>query len=453
MTLLGWPTGSAWPAARHREWLQRAAELTASLPPDDRLNFTVGQASALLMIGDAAGWSVAAQIPDDSRSSRERQHAVKAHLNIAIVAMLWWGRYDEARRRLAKGLEIAEAHRYWRYRDLILVAQVHLDWLTGTWAGLAERAGALASDPDMLPLAKLEAVLVTGLLSLAAGARAQAESALGRVLDEVRQRAAFEAVMEPAGALARLMLAEGRAEEALAITDEPMSIMAGKGTWVWAVDIAPVRVEALVAAGRADEAAELIGMFAEDDRGRDAPATRAALAGCRAILAEGQGKRVQAATLFAAAARAWQALPRPYEALLARERQARCLLAAGQRPAALTLLAEILDGLSGLGARGDAMRVIRTLNEHGVQAKRPWWGGRRGYGDQLSPRELDVVRLVIGGRTNRQVAEELVLSPKTVANHMDSLMRKLGVSSRTALAVRAVEAGIVPGKGQPAGAG
>jgi hypothetical protein len=46
------------------------------------------------------------------------------------------------------------------------------------------------------------------------------------------------------------------------------------------------------------------------------------------------------------------------------------------------------------------------------------------------------------------VAEELVLSPKTVANHVDSLMRKLGVSSRTALAVRAVEAGIVSGTRQ-----
>jgi DNA-binding NarL/FixJ family response regulator len=95
------------------------------------------------------------------------------------------------------------------------------------------------------------------------------------------------------------------------------------------------------------------------------------------------------------------------------------------------------------------MRVIRTLNEHGVQARRPWWGGRRSYGDKLSPRELDVVRLLIDGRTNRQVAEELVLSPKTVANHVDSLMRKLGVSSRTALAVRAVEAGLVSGTGSP----
>jgi DNA-binding CsgD family transcriptional regulator len=443
MILLGWPSGAAWPAARHRQWLRRAAEMTAAMAPADHLNLTVERASALLMLGDPAGWSVAAQIPDDAPSPGERQHVVKGHLNIANMAMMWWGRYDEARRRLAKGLELAEAHQYWLYRDLILVNQVHLDWLAGVWDGLAERASALADDADIQPLTRLEAVLVTGLMHAAAGDRAPAERALDLVLTEVRRRGAVEACMEPAAALARLMLSGGRVEEALRITDEPLGILEGKGIWAWAADIAPVRAEALVRAGRAEEATRLARVFADDDRGRDAPATAAALLMCRAVLALGQGKQAQAGALFADAAEAWQVLPRPYEALLARERQARCLLAAGQRPACVAVLAEVLDGLSGLGARGDAMRVIRTLHENGVPARRPWWGGRRSYGDQLSPRELDVVRLLIDGRTNRQVAEELVLSPKTVANHVDSLMRKLGVSSRTALAVRAVEDGIV----------
>jgi DNA-binding CsgD family transcriptional regulator len=449
MILLGWPAGSTWVAARHRQWLERAAQMTAPMAPADRLNLTVERASALLMLGDQAGWSLAAQIPDDAPSPAERQHVVKAHLNIASMAMMWWGRYDEARRRLAKGLELAEAHEYWLYRDIILVNQVHLDWLAGAWEGLAERAGALANDADIQPLTRLEAVLVTGLMHAAAGDRGPAERALDQVLAGVRQRAAIESCMEPAAALARLRLADGRAEDALRITDEPIGILHRKGTWVWAADIAPVRVEALVAAGRADEAAELVWVFGEENRDRDAPAATAALTGCRAILAEGQGSWAKAAVLFARAAAAWRLLPRPYAELLARERQARCLLAAGQRPEALQVLVEVLEGLSSLGARGDAMRVIRTLNKHGVQARRPWWGGRRSYGDKLSPRELDVVRLLIDGRTNRQVAEALVLSPKTVANHVDSLMRKLGVSSRTALAVRAVEAGIVSGTGGP----
>ena len=216
---------------------------------------TVGRAGALLMLGDPAGWSVAAQIPDDAPSPRERQHVVKAHLNIANMAM-WWGRYDEARRRLAKGLELAEAHEYWRFRDLILVNQVHLDWLAGAWEGLAERASALAGDPDILPLARLEAVLVAGLMQAAAGDRTQGERALELVVTEVRQRAAIESCMEPAAALARLHLADGRAEDALRITDEPISILHNKGTWVWAVDIAPVRVEALVTVGRVTDAAQ-----------------------------------------------------------------------------------------------------------------------------------------------------------------------------------------------------
>ena len=442
MILLGWPSGTAWPASRHRRWLERAAELTARMPPAGRLNLTVERASALLMLGDPAGWAVASQIPDEAPSPGERQHVVKGHLNVATMAM-WWGRYDDARWRLAKGLELAEAGQYWLYRDLILVNQVHLDWLAGPWDGLAERARSLADDADIQPLTRLAAVLVTGLIHAAAGDRGQAERELGLVLCEVRRRAAVEASMEPAAALARLLLADGRVAEALAVTDEPIGILASKGIWAWAADLAPARVEALVAAGRTAEAAGLVRVFADADRGRDAPATRAALLSCRAALAEGQGERAQAGALFGRAAAAWRVLPRPYEALLAREREARCLLADGQRTAALSALAEVLDGLSSLGARGDAMRVIRTLNEHGVPARRPWWGGRRSYGDQLSPRELDVVRLLIDGRTNRQVAEELVLSPKTVANHVDSLMRKLGVSSRTALAVRAVEDGIV----------
>ncbi|HVV19030.1 MAG TPA: helix-turn-helix transcriptional regulator, partial [Pseudonocardiaceae bacterium] len=72
-------------------------------------------------------------------------------------------------------------------------------------------------------------------------------------------------------------------------------------------------------------------------------------------------------------------------------------------------------------------------------------GGRPGYGDRLSPRELDVVRLLADGRTTPEIAKVLSLSPRTVESHIDSAMRKRQVASRTALAVDAVAAGIVSG--------
>jgi DNA-binding NarL/FixJ family response regulator len=52
----------------------------------------------------------------------------------------------------------------------------------------------------------------------------------------------------------------------------------------------------------------------------------------------------------------------------------------------------------------------------------------------LTQRELEVVQLVADGKTNREIAEALVLSDKTVKRHLDNVFSKLGVSSRTAAA-------------------
>jgi DNA-binding NarL/FixJ family response regulator len=69
--------------------------------------------------------------------------------------------------------------------------------------------------------------------------------------------------------------------------------------------------------------------------------------------------------------------------------------------------------------------------------------GRPGYGNRLSPRELEVARLLVEGLTNRQIADVLMVSAQTIASQVKSAMRKLDVTSRTALAVRVVESGLV----------
>jgi DNA-binding CsgD family transcriptional regulator len=105
-------------------------------------------------------------------------------------------------------------------------------------------------------------------------------------------------------------------------------------------------------------------------------------------------------------------------------------------------LAEAYEPLFRLGARGDADRVAQRLRDHGTDVPRLWRGGRRGYGDELSPRELEVVRWIVAGKTNREIARILTKSPATVDQQLRSAMRKLKVTSRTALAVAAVEAGV-----------
>lgn len=59
----------------------------------------------------------------------------------------------------------------------------------------------------------------------------------------------------------------------------------------------------------------------------------------------------------------------------------------------------------------------------------------------LSPRENDVLRLLIDGKSNQEIAAELFISPNTVANHVSNIMNKLGLESRTAVAAWAVRHG------------
>lgn len=441
MTLLGWARATTWPAAVHLRWVRRAAEADPT-GPDDRSPAAVDRACALLLVGDESGWNEATRIPDDVPAGKERPQVTRGQMNLAYLALMW-GHYADARKRIATTLELARANDYLRYQEKALMHQVYLDWQVGAWDGLADRAIGLADRAERSAAYRHEAILVTGLLHTAVGEHGPAEARLRSVLDAALRGGSVDQVAEPAAALASLWLTAGRVDDALAATDTAIDIIVRKGIWVWAADLGPVRVDALVQAGRVEEAAALTASFGRGLRVWKTPVARAALTLCRALVAEGRGEPTRAATLFARVATRWDALPRPYYALLAEERRAHCLLAAGREDAAVPLLSRVFQGLSELGASAAADRTMRALREHGVDARRSH-RGRPGYGDALSPREKEVVRLLLGGRTNRQIAAALVVSAHTVASHVNSAMRKLRVTSRTALAVSAVELGLVP---------
>ena len=63
--------------------------------------------------------------------------------------------------------------------------------------------------------------------------------------------------------------------------------------------------------------------------------------------------------------------------------------------------------------------------------------------DQLTPRELEVLRELVQGKTNRQIAAALSVSPATVKVHVQHIIAKLGVADRTQAAVRAIQHGLI----------
>jgi DNA-binding CsgD family transcriptional regulator len=271
---------------------------------------------------------------------------------------------------------------------------------------------------------------VFGLLTLARGELAVAKAHLGAAHAVGSTGGSVPVVVAAAGGLARMALARGDAAAAAAQALEALDLVERKGVFVWTAEVAPQAVEALLALDRRDEAHDLVARVARGLRGRDAPAAQAALLTCRAFLQRDEAADERAVRALRRAERAWRALPCPYRAVQLQEAIAHLLVDGGD-PHGMPQLLAALEAFKELGAEWDAARVRRSLREHGVT--RPWRGGRKGYGDELSPREQEVLRLAALGQTNREIAEALVLSPRTVESHLANAMRKAGVRSRRQL--------------------
>ena len=94
-----------------------------------------------------------------------------------------------------------------------------------------------------------------------------------------------------------------------------------------------------------------------------------------------------------------------------------------------------LDGFGALRQRAEAARELRKL---GHRVRRPARELVAGPLAPLTAREREIAILVAAGRTNREVAEQLVLSARTIEAHLRNIYAKLGVRSRVELA-RAAE--------------
>jgi HD-GYP domain-containing protein (c-di-GMP phosphodiesterase class II) len=123
------------------------------------------------------------------------------------------------------------------------------------------------------------------------------------------------------------------------------------------------------------------------------------------------------------AADAYQAMrePRPYRA------------SRSAQDAAVELRADVRAG------RCDSDAVEGVLAAAGHRAAR-----RREGPAGLTPREVEVLRLVARGLPNRRIADELVISPKTVANHVEHIYAKIGASTRAGAGLFAMQHGLLP---------
>jgi DNA-binding NarL/FixJ family response regulator len=93
-----------------------------------------------------------------------------------------------------------------------------------------------------------------------------------------------------------------------------------------------------------------------------------------------------------------------------------------------------------------ALQLISRFTRKADESARPVASPRRGGAsmpEALTPRELEVLQLLAQGKSNPQIAQELVISRLTAKTHVERIIRKLEVSDRTQAALRAIELGLV----------
>jgi DNA-binding NarL/FixJ family response regulator len=179
------------------------------------------------------------------------------------------------------------------------------------------------------------------------------------------------------------------------------------------------------------------------DTGQDEAMSALAHALGEATLLEGEPAR--AAAQFERAVALLADVGAPFERAESRRRAAAALAAIGRRADAVEQLVTAHRAARRLGARPLATRLADDLAALGEPVERRF--GRLAAAQLenggLTRREVEVVRLVAVGQTNREIARELFLSPRTVDTHVQNIRMKLGCRSRADAARRATELGLV----------
>lgn len=426
------------PAAEHRRWEERALALLERIPPGGARSRAVDDiVMAELLRGDEGSLRAIDRLARAESTIEERREFIRARAN-AARAMLHVGHYERSTTLIKEARRVAEEPAFLRMRGHVEANEMLLDYHAGRWHGLEERALALLEDADLSHVA-LDAEFVLALLRLAEGATDEAERRAERLTPLLLRSGDLPLALFALTAIGRLRLTRGDLSGARAAADTSIQLLRDQDLWAAGGEALVGAVNILLATGSRDEA-EGVRCEARDAlRGRLAPTARAALRSCDALFALDSGDMPAAAAAFEHAGDAWGRLARPLST-------ATCLAYLGEASLAFdpeqgeAHLRSALSAFEMLGARWEADRVRQTLRDAGLAAPVRWRGGRRGYGDQLSPRELDIVRQVGRGLTNREIAELLFLSPRTVAHHVSRAMRKLDVTSRTALAVASLAA-------------
>jgi ATP/maltotriose-dependent transcriptional regulator MalT len=238
-------------------------------------------------------------------------------------------------------------------------------------------------------------------------------------------RRASECGFDPQPGLALLSASLGRADAAAKAIEVALGTTAER---LSRSKLLPAAVEIMLAAGDVDAARRACEELEDIARSMDSRELDAIAACARASLELAQGDAQVALVSSRRAARVWQRAEAPYLLAQARALAGLACRALGDAEGARLELDAARLEFERLGAAPDLAR-LDTLSDAAVASRR----------QGLTAREIQVLRLVAAGKTNKAIAAELFLSEKTIDRHVSNIFIKLDVASRAAATARAYE--------------
>jgi DNA-binding NarL/FixJ family response regulator len=316
------------------------------------------------------------------------------------------GEWTDAALRWCENLPSAEAP----FRGLCRIHRVEIAILRGAWA--TADAEVRRTCDELLsyePHCAGMAFNAAGEVRRRMGDLAGAEDAFAR---------AHELGYEPQPGLALVQLARGRTEAAAAALR--LALATGARAGFPRARLLAAQVEVALAADDLEAAAAAVGELESLAERLDTLAVEAAAAGAAGAVRLALGDAAEAVLSLRRAVTTWQSLGAPYEVALARVLLAKAARLAGDEQGAQLELEVAHSVFQRLGASADARRTERLL------------GGATAVPGGLTAREVEVLRHVARGKTNREIAAELVISEHTVARHLNNIFAKLDVATRAA---------------------
>jgi DNA-binding CsgD family transcriptional regulator len=295
-----------------------------------------------------------------------------------------------------------------RYRGECLLYRAEVLQMRGKWDDAARDAQDACALLTSRPIASA-ALYRLGEIYRLRGELEKAEAAYMQANERGRK---------PQPGLSLLRLAQGDVDAAAASI---RGVLLDTRTQAARARVLAAAVEILLAAGDAEQARDAAGELSTIARAIGAPLLSAASAHATGAVRLTEGDVAGAATLFGQASEIWRELEMPYD-----EARTRVLMAA------------VCERRSDVeGQRLEVEAAQRLFKQLEIEFSGPHPGAppkpvAAGHAGALSEREMQVLRLLASGKTNRAIAEELFISEKTVARHVSNIFDKLGVSTRSA---------------------